>query len=83
MKCSSPPGSSPRGLSRPARRVLPFCVLAFLATMWPIYPLFSSIEPRVLGMPFSLVYLVIILVVVFVVMVGLFLWEDRNGRLGD
>jgi hypothetical protein len=57
--------------------------VAFFATMWPVYPWFSSIEPRVLGMPFSLTYLIIILVVVFSMMLGLFLWEDKNDELGE
>jgi hypothetical protein len=36
----------------------------------------------VLGMPMSLFYLVIVIAAVFSVMLGLFLWEDRNDRLG-
>ncbi len=34
-----------------------FFTIVFLASMWPIYPVFSRIEPLVLGIPFSLVYL--------------------------
>lgn len=68
-------------LSKPARRVAVFCIVAFLATMWPIYPMFSRVYPLVLGMPFSLFYLVVILVTVFCVMLSLFYWEDRNGQL--
>ena len=68
-------------LSKPARRVAVFCIIAFLATMWPIYPLFSRVFPLVLGMPFSLVYLVAINIAVFCVILGLYLWESSNGEL--
>ncbi|HSF19721.1 MAG TPA: hypothetical protein VLK65_29640 [Vicinamibacteria bacterium] len=68
-------------LSKPARWAAVFCIIAFLATMWPIYPLFSRVFPLVLGMPFSLFYLVTILVTVFFVMLGLYLWESANGEL--
>ena len=33
--------------------------------IWPIYPLFSRIYPMVLGMPFSLFYIVAVIVTVF------------------
>lgn len=69
-------------VSKPARYVAAFCVAAFLALMWPIYSLFSSIEPMVFGMPFSLFYLVLMIGTVFTVMLGLFVWEDKNDRLG-
>lgn len=69
-------------VSRPARFVAVFCLAAFVALLWPVYSWFSSIEPMVLGMPFSLFYLVLVIAAVFSVMLGLFLWEDRNDRLG-
>lgn len=34
-----------------------FFTLLFLASMWPIYPIFSRIEPVLFGVPFSLTYL--------------------------
>ena len=34
-----------------------FFTLVFLASLWPIYPVFSRIEPMLFGIPFSLVYL--------------------------
>lgn len=58
-----------------------FCIGAFFATMWPVYPLFSGIEPIVLGMPLSLFYLVVVIGAVFSVMLALFLWEERNDEL--
>lgn len=59
-----------------------FCAVAFLATIWPIYAFFDRIRPMVLGMPFSLFYLVAILFTVFSVFLGLYLWEEKTGRLG-
>jgi len=59
-----------------------FSVLALLVMIWPIYPLVSRIYPLVLGLPFSLFYLVAVILTVFSVMLGLFLWEGKNGRLG-
>jgi hypothetical protein len=70
--------------SKPEKVVAILSVVAFLATVWPIYPVFDRIEPMVLGMPFSLFYLVAIIFAVFAMMLGLYLWEDRTGRLdGD
>lgn len=69
-------------VSQPARFVAVFCLAALLALVWPIYSWFGGIEPVVLGIPFSLFYLVLVIAAVFVVMLGLFLWEDRNDRLG-
>lgn len=68
-------------LSTPAKRVFYFCLLALLATIWPIYPIFGGIFPLVWGMPFSLFYLILVLVVVFLVMLGLYLWEERHDEL--
>ena len=58
-----------------------FFVAVLLALTWPIYSVFSGIRPLVLGMPFSLFYIVAVLVVSFVVLLGLYLWEDRRGEL--
>lgn len=60
-----------------------FFFLVLLALTWPVYTLFSGIRPLVLGMPFSLFYIVVVLVVSFLVLLGLYLWEDRRGRLDD
>ncbi len=60
-----------------------FYVLLFLALLWPVYPRFSGIEPRVFGMPFSLVYVVIGVLLSFLVLFALFRWERRNPDGGD
>ena len=54
---------------------------AFLSTMWPVYPLFSRIRPFVLGVPASLVYLVILVFVCFLSLLALYRWEDKRGKL--
>ena len=69
-------------VSQPARYVAVFCLAAFIAVTWPVYSWFGGIYPMVLGMPLSLFYLVLLIASVFSVMLGLFLWEDRNDRLG-
>jgi len=56
-------------------------VATFFATMWPIYPVFSRIRPFVLGVPFSLFYLLVLVGLCFGSMLALYLWEDRTGRL--
>jgi hypothetical protein len=72
--------------SRPARSrsvvlgVIGFYVLLFVAVIWPVYPLFATIEPRVLGMPFSLTYVVVALLLSFFVLFGFYRWEERRGR---
>lgn len=50
-----------------------------MAMIWPVYPYFSRIEPMVLGMPFSLFYLIVVLVVSFLALITLFLWEEHQG----
>ena len=52
----------------------------FLATMWPIYPLFNRIRPFVLGMPASLFYLLVLVFVGFFSLLALYRWEDRRGK---
>ena len=58
--------------------VLFFCLL-FLGMIWPIYPIFSRIEPMLLGIPFSLFYLIILLLLSFSVLLALYLLEERLG----
>ena len=67
---------------RRLRRVVIFYfILAVLATIWPVYPVFSRIRPIILGLPFSLFFLVVITVVSFLVLVGLYLVEERQNGL--
>ncbi len=61
--------------------VIGYFIVAVGTTMWPIYPFFSRIRPLILGMPFSLAYLVFLVVVSFLVMLGLYTWERKRGGL--
>lgn len=56
-------------------------VAAFLATMWPLYPVFSRIRPFVLGVPFSLFSLIVLVALCFFSMLALYVWETRRGKL--
>jgi len=58
-----------------------FYVLLFAALIWPVYPVFATIEPRILTMPFSLAYVVGALILSFLVLLGLYLWE--GGATGE
>lgn len=59
--------------------VTAFFLVVFVASIWPVYPLFAGIRPMVLGIPFSLFYVIVLLLVAFLVLLGLFLWEGRRG----
>lgn len=58
-----------------------FFLCAFIASLWPIYPFFSSIEPLILGIPFSLFYLIVLLVLVFSVLLAIYLRQVGRGEL--
>lgn len=58
-----------------------FFLLLFAALLWPVYPLFAGIRPRVLGLPLSLAYVIVCLTLSFLAQLGLFLWEG-DGREG-
>ena len=64
------------------RRVYVAATVYFLAAtaamIWPVYPLFSRVRPLILGMPLALAYLAAVLVVSFLVLLGLYLWEGRR-----
>lgn len=60
--------------------VLTFYLAATAGLVWPVYAFFGGIRPRVLGLPFSLVYVVLWVVASFAVLLGLFLWERRRER---
>jgi len=72
-----------RGARRVYRAVTLFYVLLFLALLWPVYPLFAGIEPRIFGLPFSLVYVIGGVLLSFVVLWTLFMWENRRAVSPD
>lgn len=86
---SSVPRFLPSRLDAPERRIYGgvalFFLLVFVALVWPVYPRFAGIRPLVLGMPFSLFYVVVLLVCAFLVLLGLYLWEGtrRSGGVRD
>ena len=65
------------------RAVLGYFVVIFLAMIWPVVTLFSHARPLILGLPFFLFYLAILLVSSFLVLLSLFLWEGKTGSSSD
>ncbi len=72
-------------LGRAERRVYGgvslYFLVVFTAMLWPIYPLFSRARPLIAGLPPSLFYLAVLLLASFAVLLGLYRWESRRGRL--
>ncbi len=63
------------------RRTLTFVLVvavAGLALIWPVYPSVAGIRPYVLGLPFSLAWVVGWLIVVFVALVLLYRAEESE-----
>ena len=60
-----------------------YFIAATLVMIWPIYPVFSLIEPRLGGLPFGLVWILIVLVFSFFVLTTVYIWESKTGRLDD
>jgi len=56
-----------------------------LSLIWPIYPLFSGIHPVILGLPFSIVWVLICLLVSFTSLLVFYVWEHKSPRnkIGD
>ncbi len=81
------PRMFPTRLDRGARRVYRaatlFYVLLFFGLLWPIYPRFAGIEPRVFGLPFSMVYVIGGVLLSFMVLWALFTWENRGAGSSD
>lgn len=57
-----------------------FFVVVFLAVTWPVYARFAGIEPRMLGLPLSLAWVVGWVLASFLGLLALYLWEERNGE---
>ncbi len=71
------PGTDP---ARRRRRIIfvaiHLVVAAFL--VWPIFPMFSGIRPMILGLPFSLAWVIMTLSVMFAALLWLFRSEDQG-----
>ncbi len=83
------PMNEPRPTARSSRRravsfaVALFYVLLFAALVWPIYPRFATIEPRVLEMPFGFFYVVAALLLSFAVLFAFYVWERGSSPDDD
>ena len=73
-----PDSEHPPGLQRLRSFLIIFFTIVFLATLWPIYPLASRIRPMLLGMPFSLAFLVGLIVLTFAVLLWFFYRMDKE-----
>jgi hypothetical protein len=62
------------------RLLLGVVLLALAATIWPGYLLGARIAPYVLGLPFSLTWLVLCILVVFVALLLTFRADMRAGK---
>lgn len=74
----TPPDRNPVAIA-----VAVFYVLLFAALVWPVYPWFATIEPRVLAMPFSLFYVVVGLLFSFFVLFAYYRWERKRETVND
>ena len=64
------------------RLLLGVVLLTLAATVWPGYLLGARVAPYVLGLPFSLIWLVLCIVVVFVALLLTFRADMRAGKRG-
>lgn len=63
------------------RVLVGYFLLIFVGMIWPVYPLFDQIRPFVLGIPFSLFYLVMLLSATFAALLAVYLWESKNDEM--
>jgi fatty acid desaturase len=56
---------------------------AVLALIWPVYPFFSGIHPLVLDLPFSLVWVVLWLFIMFGALVWLYRAEEIDSPAAE
>ena len=65
------------------RVVLVFFAAVLAAMIWPVVAIFSRVEPLVIGLPFFLFYLLVLLVLSFLVLLALYFWEGATGTSSD
>jgi len=68
------------GAPRRHRLLLGVVLATLAATVWPGYLLGARIEPYLFGLPFSLLWLVACIAVVFVALLLTFRADMREGR---
>ncbi len=54
-----------------------------LLSVWPLYPLLAGIEPRVLGMPMSMFWLVLMVAAVFFTFLAVFRADREDDAALD
>ena len=71
------PGTDP---ARRRRRLSFLAVYVLVAAMlvWPVFPRFSGVQPLILGLPFSLAWVLLALGVIFAALLWLFRAEDGD-----
>ena len=72
-----PPGTDPAK----RRRRLTFVAICFVVTallIWPVYPLFSGVQPLILGLPLSFAWVVLALALIFVALLWLYKTDDHG-----
>jgi len=58
-------------------------VIISIAIMWPIYPLFSGIEPFIFGLPLSFAWIILWVIIGFVSMIWLYLSDNKDEDAAD
>ncbi len=53
-------------------------IIMFWATMWPGYPLFSGIEPMILGLPLSFAWVILWVIIGFLCMLALYFSDNKE-----
>lgn len=74
-----PPGTPPGK----KRRRLAFVAVYLAVTamlVWPVYPVFSSVFPLILGLPLSLAWVILALAIGFAALLALYLTEDGEAE---
>lgn len=80
MDDTKPPGGEPRW-SRTDTAVTTLTVVLLLLFTFPLFGIANSAEPILLGMPFSMLWIVFWIAVEFVILLGLYWGEfGRRGR---
>ncbi len=59
------------------------CLVVLALSIWPLYPWIAGIEPVFLGMPFSMVWLCLMIATVFSTFLAVFIWDREDDRKLD
>lgn len=57
-----------------------FLVLIQLFLIWPVYPLFSSSTPLIIGLPLSFVWVIAMVLVSFTILLSYYLTDRKTDR---